>query len=41
VITSYDRLCEAMAGRAGTWVVPGTDATTEFEELREVHVGGE
>jgi len=40
VITSYDRLCEAMAGRAGTRVVPGTAATLELEEMGEAHVGG-
>jgi len=40
VITSYDRLCEAMAGRAGTWVVPDTAATSEFEEMGKAHVGG-
>ena len=41
VITSYDHLCEAMAGRAGTRVVPDAATTTEFEELREVRVGGQ
>jgi len=41
VITSYDRLCEAMAGRAGTRIVPDTAATAEFAELRQAHVGGQ
>jgi len=41
VITSYDRLCDAMAGRAGTRVVPGTATTTELQEPCEVHVGGQ
>ncbi len=40
VITSYEHLCEAVAGRAGTRIVPDADAgrTTKLEE--EMAVGG-
>ncbi len=40
VITSYDRLCEAIAGRAGTQVVPGSAQAGDLQEICEVHVGG-
>jgi len=41
VITSYDHLCDAIAGRAGTRIVPGTAVTVELQEPCEVHVGGQ
>jgi carbamate kinase len=40
VITSYERLREAVAGRAGSRIVPGDAAATDLQEPREVHVGG-
>lgn len=39
VITSYDRLCDAIAGRAGTRIVPSPVPTGELQPC-EVHVGG-
>jgi len=41
VITSYDHLCEAIAGRAGTRIFPGTVTAAELQEPCEAHVGGE
>jgi carbamate kinase len=40
VITSYNRLCDAIAGRAGTRIIPGTTAVADLQEPCEVHVGG-
>ncbi len=41
VITSYEHLCEAIAGRAGTHIVPDSSAaTTQFNTQCEVPVGG-
>lgn len=40
VITSYDHLCDAIAGRAGTRIVPGVTAGAELQ-LCEVHIGGQ
>jgi carbamate kinase len=40
VITSYDRLCDAIAGRTGTRIVPGIAAGAELQPC-EVHVGGQ
>jgi len=41
VITSYERLRDAVAGRAGTRIVPGATGAAELQELCEVHVGGQ
>ncbi len=40
VITSYERLREAVAGRAGTRIVPGDTVAAELQEPRKVQVGG-
>lgn len=41
VITSYDHLCEAIAGRAGTHIVPDADAAGNIVRVNfEVPVGG-
>jgi carbamate kinase len=41
VITSYERLCEAVAGRAGTRVVAGDAAPAGLQELCGVRAGGQ
>jgi len=41
VITSHERLCDAVAGRAGTRIVPGAAEVAELQEPCEVHVGGQ
>ncbi len=40
VITSYERLREAVAGRAGTRIVPGDGAAAELQELFGIRAGG-
>ncbi len=40
VITSYEHLREAVAGRAGTRIVPGDPAAAEVQAPCEVQVGG-
>ena len=40
VITSYERLCEAVAGRAGSRIVPGDSMAAELREPCEVQAGG-
>jgi carbamate kinase len=41
VITSYEHLRDAVAGRAGTRIVSGGAAAAELQEPCEVHVGGQ
>ena len=40
VITSQEHLREAVAGRAGTRIIPGGAAGAELQETCEVHIGG-
>jgi carbamate kinase len=41
VITSYEHLCDAIAGRAGTHIVPDASGVTEKRQVRlETPVGG-
>ena len=42
VVTSYERMSDAIAGRAGTQIFPGSAGAADLKkELCEVHVGGQ